>query len=170
MKPLQQYFHMVLFIKYVLPTFESVDDTVVLPFKWNLFGFTFTWYYLFLICSFDFWICGWILLWDHSNETSSAVLSRGTINLVCSSRGLFLSANPKTDFWSRRDFPDFAVERNMKSEIANACNMQSMSWLPLQKWRVLHWFTNYAIIPCRILWSAVRIATMEHKQIMKVAR
>ena len=26
MKPLQQYFHMVLFIEYVVPTFESVDE------------------------------------------------------------------------------------------------------------------------------------------------
>ena len=51
MKPLQQYFHMVLFI-YVALTFESVDE---------------------------------ILLCYHSNETSSAVLSHGTIYLVCSS-------------------------------------------------------------------------------------
>ena len=28
MKPLQQYFHMVLFIKYVVLTFESVDETL----------------------------------------------------------------------------------------------------------------------------------------------
>ena len=46
MKPLQQYFHMVLFIQYVVPTFESVDE----------------------------------ILWcDHSNETSSAILSHDTI-------------------------------------------------------------------------------------------
>ena len=52
MKPLQQYFHMVLFIKYVVLTFESVNE----------------------------------IIWcDHSNETSSAVLSHGTIYLVCSS-------------------------------------------------------------------------------------
>ena len=45
MKPLQQYFHMVLFIYYVVRTFESVDE----------------------------------ILWcDHSNGTSSAVLSHGT--------------------------------------------------------------------------------------------
>ena len=46
MKPLQQYFHMVLFIEYVVLTFESVDEIL--------------WCY-------------------HSNETSSAVLSHGTI-------------------------------------------------------------------------------------------
>ena len=46
MKPLQQYFHMVLFIWYVVLTFETVDE----------------------------------ILWcDHSNETSSAVLSHYTI-------------------------------------------------------------------------------------------
>ena len=51
MKPLQQYFHMVLFIEYVVLTFECVDEIL--------------WCY-------------------HSNETS-AVLSHGTIYLVCSS-------------------------------------------------------------------------------------
>ena len=52
MKPLQQYFHMVLFIWYVVLTFETVDE----------------------------------ILWcDHSNETSSAILSHGTIYLVCCS-------------------------------------------------------------------------------------
>ena len=52
MKPLQQYFHMALFIEYVVLTFESVDEIL--------------WCY-------------------HSNETFSAVLSHGTIYLVCSS-------------------------------------------------------------------------------------
>ena len=52
MKPLQQYFHMTLFIQYVVLTFESVYEIL--------------WCY-------------------HSNETSSAVLSRGTIYLVCTS-------------------------------------------------------------------------------------
>ena len=51
MKPLWQYFHMVLFISYVVLTFESVDEIL--------------WCY-------------------HSNETSSAVLSHGTIYLACS--------------------------------------------------------------------------------------
>ena len=36
--------------------------------------------------------------------------------------------------------------------------------------RVFYCLTNYTIIRCRILWSAVRIATMEHKQIKKEAR
>ena len=53
MKPLQQYFHMVLFVLYVVLTFDSVDE----------------------------------ILWcDHSNETSSASLSRGTLCFVRSSK------------------------------------------------------------------------------------
>ena len=52
MKPLQKYFHMVLFIEYVVLTFEYVDEIL--------------------------WCCP-------SNKTSSAVLSHGTIYLVCSS-------------------------------------------------------------------------------------
>ena len=52
MEPVQQYFHMVLFVQYVVLTFESVYEIL--------------WCY-------------------HSNETSSAVLSHGTIYLVCSS-------------------------------------------------------------------------------------
>ena len=51
MKPLQQFFHMVLFFKYVVLTFDFTDE----------------------------------ILWcDHSSETSSGVLSHGTIYLVCS--------------------------------------------------------------------------------------
>ena len=52
MKPRQQYFHIILFIKYTVLTFETVDE----------------------------------ILWcDHSNETSSAILSHSTIYLVCCS-------------------------------------------------------------------------------------
>ena len=74
MKPLQQCFHMVLFIWYVVLTFESVDE----------------------------------ILWcDHSNETSSAVLSHGTIYLVCSSNfwvwtksyGVALQVKPLQQYW-----------------------------------------------------------------------
>ena len=61
MKPLQQYFHMVLFISYAVLTFESVDK----------------------------------ILWrDHSNETSSVVLSHGTIYLICSSNFSVGGRNP----------------------------------------------------------------------------
>ena len=55
MKPLRQYFLMVLSIEFVVLTFESEDD----------------------------------ILWsDHSNETSSVVLSHGTIYLECNSNFL----------------------------------------------------------------------------------
>ena len=61
MKPLQQYFLMVLSIEYVVLTFESLDE----------------------------------ILWcKHSNETSSAVLSHGTIYLECNSNFLFGAWNP----------------------------------------------------------------------------
>ena len=53
MKPLQQYFHTVLFIYYVVLTFKSVDEIL--------------WCY------------------HNSNETSPAVLSHGTIYLLCGS-------------------------------------------------------------------------------------
>ena len=50
MKPLQQYFHIVLFIKYVVLPFVWVcgPNSMVLPFKWNLFARTFAQYYLHL--------------------------------------------------------------------------------------------------------------------------
>ena len=54
--PLQQYFHIVIFIWYVVLTFESVDE----------------------------------ILWcHHSNETSSAVLSHGTIQYATGSTCYF---------------------------------------------------------------------------------
>ena len=52
------------------------------PFKENLSSSTFTWYYLFSMYSES---VDEILWCDHSNETSSAVLSHVTIYLVCSS-------------------------------------------------------------------------------------
>ena len=41
-------------------TFESKPgwNPMVLPFKWNFFRSTFTWYYLFT-CSSNFWVCEW---------------------------------------------------------------------------------------------------------------
>ena len=56
MKPLQQYFHMVLFIKFVVLTFQSVDEIL--------------WYYLFR--KYLFIIFESV---DHSTETSLAVLT-----------------------------------------------------------------------------------------------
>ena len=68
------------------------------------------------------------------------------------------------------------VRCRKESDIRNwICNLGNLSrlqyaWQPLKKRRVFYLLGNYAIIPCRILWSAVRIATMEHKQIKKGAR
>ena len=63
MKPLQQYFHMVLFIQYAVLAFNSVDEI-------------------------------FILRCDHSNESASAVLSRGTIYVLCSSNARVCERNP----------------------------------------------------------------------------
>ena len=42
----------------------------------------------------NFWVCGQNLWCDHSNETSSAVLSHGTIYIVCFSNLLVYGWNP----------------------------------------------------------------------------
>ena len=44
MKPLQQYFQIVLFISFVVLTFECGWNPMVWPFKWNLFSSSFTWW------------------------------------------------------------------------------------------------------------------------------
>ena len=68
---------------------------------------------------------------------------------------------------------DFAAERKAKSEIGFVTLVTTFrkcmqyAWQPLKKWRVFHCLTNYAIIPSRILWSAVGIVMMKHKQIKK---
>ena len=69
------------------------------------------------------------------------------------------------------DLSDFAVQRNVKSEIRFVTLVTfrkrkrvQYAWQPLKKWRLFYRLTNYAIIPCIILWSAVRIATMEHNE------
>ena len=60
-KLLPQYFHMVLFIEYVIISLKAVDE----------------------------------ILWcDHSNETSSAVFSRGIICLTLRAFALIVSAHP----------------------------------------------------------------------------
>ena len=52
------------------------------PFKWLRFDRTFTWYY-----SFSMWLYRDEILWcDYSNETSSAVLSHGSIYWVCNNK------------------------------------------------------------------------------------
>ena len=53
------------------------------------------------------------------------------------------------------NLPDFAVERNVKSEIGFVTLVtfrQRVQYArqPLKKWRVFYCLTNYAIIPCRI--------------------
>ena len=57
MKPLQQYFNEILFVLYVVLTFESLQEInpMVQPLTWKLFRSTFTWYKM-KVASFDeFW-------------------------------------------------------------------------------------------------------------------
>ena len=74
------------------------------------------------------------------------------------------------------DLPDFVGQRNVKSEIGFVTfvtfrKRAQFAWQRLKKWRVFYSLTNYAIISCRILWSAVRIAMIEDiKQIKEEAR
>ena len=42
-KPLQQYFHMVLFISYVVLTFKSVDEVLSCYYSSEISGNAFTW-------------------------------------------------------------------------------------------------------------------------------
>ena len=86
MKPLQQYFHMMLFIQFVVLAFESVCEIlngVTIQMKPLQQYFHMTLFIQYVVLTFEsvdeiLWCC-------HSNETSSTVLSRGTIYLVCTS-------------------------------------------------------------------------------------
>ena len=57
MKPLEQYFHKVLFIYFVVLTFESVDETV-----WCDHSYEISWAVskstIYELCSSNFWVCG----------------------------------------------------------------------------------------------------------------
>ena len=68
-------------------------NPMMLAFKWNLFSIAFSWYYL-IVVLLPFEFLDEILWCDHSNETSSAVLSHGTIYLVCSSNFWICGCNP----------------------------------------------------------------------------
>ena len=86
MKPLQQYFHMMLFIQFVVLTFESVCEIlngVTIQMKPLQQYFHTTLFIQYVVLNFEsvdeiLWCC-------HSNEISSAVLSHDTVYLVCSS-------------------------------------------------------------------------------------
>ena len=54
-------------------------NLVMLPFKWNLFSSTVTWCFFILYVALTFKSVDEILYCYHSNETSSAGLSHGTI-------------------------------------------------------------------------------------------
>ena len=72
------------------------QNPMMLPFKWIRPRNTFTWCYFFsnnfVVLTFE--SVNKILWCYHSNETSSVVLSRGTIHLVCSSNFWVCGQNP----------------------------------------------------------------------------
>ena len=102
MKPLQQYFHMVPFIFYVVLTFESVDEILWCDHSNESFHPPPPPYFLMvlfsrcLVCSVNFWDCRrnpmvWPFQW---NFFSYVVLLHGTIYLVCSPNVWDCGRNP----------------------------------------------------------------------------
>ena len=87
MKPLQQYFHMVFSVLYVVLTFESVDETLWCDHSKETSSAVLSLgLILFVLRAVQNVEPMDEILWcDHSNETSSTILSHGTICFVCSS-------------------------------------------------------------------------------------
>ena len=79
MNPPQQYFHMVTIYLVCSSNFWVCGwNPLGLPFKWNPFSNTFTWYCLFSMYSSNFCICRWNpIVLPFINETPSAILSHG---------------------------------------------------------------------------------------------
>ena len=96
MKPLLQYFHMVLFISFVVLTFESVNQILWCYHSNKTSSAVLSHGTIHLVCSSNFWVCGWNpMMWPFKwNLFASTVLSQGT---VCHSAfykkkfGMFLS-------------------------------------------------------------------------------
>ena len=70
------------------------------------------------------------------------------------------------------DLPDFAVERNVKSEIGFVTfpKLIAVCTTASQEMTCFLLFDKLCDYTVQILWSAVRMATMEHKQVKKEAR
>ena len=104
MKPLQQYFHMVLLVLSVVPTFESVYEIVVWPFKWNLFCSSFTWNHLsFSIVQKKIWkffvvlFSSWSLLKSGRVSLRVQHISKLKKNAIKWPGYFTLSCSPQTD-------------------------------------------------------------------------
>ena len=76
---------MILFIQFVVLTFESVDEIPWCYHSNETYSEVLSHGTSYLVCSSNFESVDEILWCYHSNETSSAVLSHGTIYLACSS-------------------------------------------------------------------------------------
>ena len=59
MKPLQQYFHMVLFVLYVVLTFESVDELLWCYHSNETSSAVLSHSTVYSVCSSNFWVSGW---------------------------------------------------------------------------------------------------------------
>ena len=74
MKATEQYYHVVLFIMLV-PTFTSVDETPVWPFKWKLLSSTIVWYcHRAVKLALTLTSVGETLEFDHLNKSYLGVL------------------------------------------------------------------------------------------------
>ena len=68
MKATEQYFHIALFIWYVVLTFESVDEILGVIIKMKPLQ-QYVYVVLYLLCSSNFWVCGlnplvWLFEWS----------------------------------------------------------------------------------------------------------
>ena len=102
---------------------------------------------------------GMIRIWDQNQRSQITRINHDQMNqwiLVQNGFiGSFVPFGESKNGFLILDLPDFAVERNVKSEIgfvtlvtfrqSAQCARQT-----LKKWRVFYSLTNYAIIPCRI--------------------
>ena len=92
MKPFQLYFHMVLFVLYVVLTFESVDEILWCYRSNETSSAVLSHGNIYVVVTFKSVV---EILWCyHSNETSSAVLSHGTICFIWSSNSWVCGWNP----------------------------------------------------------------------------
>ena len=120
-KPLQQYFHLVLFVLYVVLTFESVDE----------------------------------ILWcDHSNETSSTVLSHGT---TCFARSF--------NFWVGSQWTTETIQTKPLICFAYACQavFEFISLVSLQNNNVTQTSSTCCSSRFTVSWEVVNLAVLSCK-------
>ena len=94
-------------------------NPMVLPFKWNLFSSTLTWYYLFsMYCSCNFWVCGpnplvWLFIWNLLGSTFTWYYFLFSIQQK--EIWIFLSNFHFGHFWNKRVLTSHAVSSHLKT-------------------------------------------------------